>query len=322
LTVTEPSAAARQGTVLAIDVGGTKLAVGIVGHDGRVLERSRTPTPAGAGVDAETIWSALETAVSALPGVERVTAVGVGCGGPMSWPAGRVSPLNIPAWREFPLRQRLQERFPDVSVRLHNDAVCFVAAEHWQGAGVGVDNMLGMVVSTGVGGGVVLGGRLIDGHTGNAGHVGHVVVDPSGPPCTCGGRGCLEAIARGPAVVAWAVQNGWRPSGDGSASALAADARVGDRVAVAAFERAGRAVGIALASTAALLDVALVVVGGGLIQTGELLFGPIRVALQSHAQMDFVRDLRVVPAELGQDAGLVGAAALVLEGERYWSASG
>ncbi|MDQ1496155.1 MAG: glucokinase, partial [Actinomycetota bacterium] len=155
--MTEPSAAARQGTVLAIDVGGTKLAVGIVGHDGRVLERSRTPTPAGAGVEAETIWSALEKAVSALPGVERVTAVGVGCGGPMSWPAGRVSPLNIPAWREFPLRQRLQERFPDVPVRLHNDAVCFVAAEHWQGAGVGVDNMLGMVVSTGVGGGVVLG---------------------------------------------------------------------------------------------------------------------------------------------------------------------
>jgi glucokinase len=306
--------------VLAVDVGGTKLAVAIICDDGHMLAWSRTPTPTGPDVDAETIWVALEGAISQLPETTRITGVGVGCGGPMAWPEGRVSPLNIPAWRGFPLRQRLQERFPDVAVRLHNDAICMAAGEHWQGAGVGVDNMLGMVVSTGVGGGLVLGGQLVDGQTGNAGHVGHVVVDPQGPRCPCGGRGCLEAVARGPATTAWAVSNGWRPSGDGTARALAEDARLGNPVAVAAFERAGRAVGVALASTAALLDIPLVVVGGGLAQTGELLFAPLRAALAEHAGMDFVRNLSVVQARLGQDAGLVGAAALVFQGSRYWSA--
>ena len=223
------------------------------------------------------------------------------------------------------MRERLQSRFAGRTVRLHNDAVCFAAAEHWQGAAVGVDNMLGMVVSTGVGGGLVLAGRLIDGQTGNAGHIGHIVVDPLGPACPCGGRGCLEAIARGPAVAAWAVAHGWQPSGDGSARNLADDARAGDRagsaVAVAAFERAGHAVGVAIASTAALLDISIVVIGGGLAQSGDLLFTPLRRAFDEYGRMDFLRDLLVVPAGLGQDAGLVGAAALVLNGDRYWSTS-
>jgi glucokinase len=307
------------GQVLAIDIGGTKMAVGIVASDGSVVTSSRTPTPPGA--DGETIWGALVAAIETLPGSDNVTAVGVGCGGPMQWPSGEVSPLNIPGWRGFPLRQRLQDRYPELTVRLHNDAVCFAAAENWRGAGVGVNDMLGIVVSTGVGGGLVVGGRLVDGHSGNGGHIGHVVVEPEGPPCPCGGRGCLEAVARGPAIAAWAVAHGWVSSGDGSARALADDARSGDRAALAAFERAGRAVGIAIASTSALLDLPLVVIGGGLAQTGELLFGPLRAAVAEYARVEFLRDLRVVPAGLGQDAGLVGAAALVLRGDRYWSAS-
>jgi glucokinase len=305
------------GPVLAIDVGGTKLAVGLVAADGRVVAQARTPTPA----DGEAIWLALGALIDVLPDVDQVAAVGVGCGGPMVWPAGDVSPLNMPAWRGFPLRSRLQSRFPGVPVRLHNDAPCLAAAEHWIGAGVGVDNMLGMVVATGVGGGLIVDGRLVNGNTGNAGHIGHVVVDPAGPRCSCGGRGCLEAIARGPALAAWAMAQGWQPSGDGSARALADDARLGDSVAIAAFERAGRAVGTAIASSAALLDLSLVVVGGGLAQSGELLFAPLRAAVAEHARIDFVRELRVVPAALGQDAGLVGAAALVLNGDRYWSPS-
>ena len=179
--------------------------------------------------------------------------------------------------------------------------------------------MLGMVVATGVGAGLVIGGRLIDGRSGNAGHIGHVVVDSAGPPCSCGGRGCLEAIARGPALASWALQHGWRASADGSARALADDARGGDPVAVAAFARAGRAIGISIASTASLLDIALVVIGGGVAQAGELLFAPVRRALGEHSGVEFLRDLKVVPSGLGQDAGLVGAAALVLNGPRYWS---
>jgi glucokinase len=307
------------GSVLAIDVGGTKMAVGIVAADGRVSTSSRTPTPPAA--DAETIWIALLHAIEALPDVGEVAAIGVGCGGPMSWPAGEVSPLNIPGWRGFPLRQRLRDAFGGLPVRLHNDAICLAVAEHWRGAGVGVDNMLGMVVSTGVGGGLVLGGRVVDGTSGNGGHVGHVVVDPDGALCPCGGRGCLEGIARGPAVAAWAVEQGWQPTGEATARALADDARAGNEVALHAFDRAGRAVGIAIASSAALLDLTLVVVGGGLAQAGDLLFAPMRSAIADHAKVDFLRDLTVVPATLGNDAGLIGAAALVLAGDRYWSSS-
>jgi len=260
-------------------------------------------------------------AIVALPGVADVSAIGIGCGGPMAWPTGEVSPLNIPGWRGFPLRQRLAEAFGGLPVRLHNDAICLAAAESWRGAGVGVDNMLGMVVSTGVGGGLVLGGRVVDGNSGNGGHVGHIVVEPDGPLCPCGGRGCLEGIARGPAVASWAIDHGWEPTGEATARALADDARAGNEVAIRAFDRAGRAVGIAISSTAALLDLTLVVVGGGLAQTGQLLFAPIRAAIAEHAKVDFLRDLTVVPATLGDDAGLIGAAALVLAGDRYWSSS-
>ncbi|GAB3908130.1 hypothetical protein GCM10027612_82130 [Microbispora bryophytorum subsp. camponoti] len=191
--------------------------------------------------------------------------------------------------------------------------------------------MLGMVVSTGVGGGLILGGRLIDGGTGNAGHIGHVVVDPEGPPCGCGGNGCLEAIARGPGLAAWALAQGWSPGdaategdlyreeGTATARRLAADAAAGDTIALAAMARAGRALGVAIASAVNLCDLDLVTVGGGLSQAGDLLFGPLEEALREHTRMEFAGRVRVVPAALGQDAGLVGAAALVIEGDRYWS---
>jgi glucokinase len=173
-----------------------------------------------------------------------------------------------------------------------------------------------MVVSTGVGGGIVSGGHILDGATGNAGHIGHCVADPTGPICACGARGCLEAIARGPATVAWARQQG-SPAEDGPALArLAAD---GDPIALAAFARSGDAVGRVIAWCAALLDLQMVVVGGGLAQTGPPLWDPLLAAVREHAVLPFLAELRVVPPALGGDAGLVGAAALVLAGDRYWS---
>jgi glucokinase len=298
--------------VLAVDVGGTKLAVGVVDHSGRVLASRRTPTPAVAPERA------LTELIDDLLGDEApVAGVGIGCGGPMSWPAGRVSPVNIPGWRDFPLRDLLVERFPGRPVRLLNDAICLAVAEHWQGAGRGVPDLLGMVVSTGVGGGLVLGNSVVAGRTGNAGHIGHVVVDPEGPICGCGGRGCLEAIARGPALVEWARGQGWRGV-DGRA--LAESAGAGDEIALAAFARAGRALAFAIAGAATTLDLSLVVIGGGVASAGEVLFGPLREELAARARLDFVRDLRVVPAALGEQAGLIGAAALVLAGDRYWPA--
>lgn len=304
-------------TVLAIDVGGTKLATGVVDRTGALISEHRTPTPPEP--DAEAKFAALVAGVErALDGAGRpaVEAIGVGCGGPMQWPEGRVSPLTMLGWDAFPLRERLQERY-GVEVRLHNDAICVAIAEHWQGAGQERANMVGMVVSTGVGGGLILGGILHDGATGNGGHIGHIVVEPDGPECRCGGRGCLEAVARGPAVAGWAVERGWA-DGEPTAAAVTVSALAGNEIALAALTRAGRAVGIALASTVALLDLELVCIGGGLAQAGELLFGPLAEAYAEHAGVHYARAPRTVPAALGQQAGLIGAAALVLQGEKYW----
>ncbi|TDB86733.1 ROK family protein [Actinomadura sp. KC216] len=319
--------------VLAVDIGGTKLAAALVEPGGRVVAHDRvaTPNPAepdAGGLDAEGLWRTLEALLDKLvagAGDPPLAGVGVGCGGPMTWPAAEVSPLNIPAWRGFPLRARLRDRYPGLPVRIHNDAICVAVGEHWRGAGRGHDNVLGMVVSTGVGGGLILGGRLINGASGNAGHIGHVVVDPGGPPCACGGRGCLEAVARGPGLVAWAREQGWRRADPGpvdgitAGAELAADARRGHPVASAAMRRAGRAIGIAIASATHLCDLDVAAIGGGLSQAGSLLFDPLEEAFRTHARMEFARHVRIVPAALGQTAGLVGAAALVFAQDRYWS---
>jgi glucokinase len=308
---------------LGVDVGGTKLAAAVVEPGGRLITWAQVPTPRDLG--SEQLWRTLDALLDRVlkeagAGV-RLAGVGAGCGGPMKWPAGVVSPLHIPAWHSFPLRARLQERFADVPVRVHNDAICLVAGEHWRGAGRGKDNVLGMVVSTGVGGGLILDSRVIEGASGNAGHIGHVVVDPEdGPVCACGGRGCLEAIARGPALVAWAQSQGWRQGQpDATAKDLADDAAQGHPIGLAAMRRAGRALGIAIASATYLCDLEVVSIGGGLSQAGAVLFEPLEEALHAHAKLPFVRRLRVVPAALGQSAGLVGAAALVLAGDRYWT---
>jgi len=309
---------------LAIDIGGTKLAAAVADPGGRVVTRDRTPTPVG--LDAEQLWRTLEalfTGVLEQAGIHdpaELAGVGCGCGGPMEWPAGVVSPLNMPGWRAFRLRARLARALPGLPVRVHNDAICVAAGEHWRGAGRGHANMLGMTVSTGVGGGLVLDGRLVNGSSGNAGHIGHIVVEPDGPLCGCGGHGCVEAIARGPALAAWAQEQGWRPGQlDATARELAGDAAQGHPVGLAALRRAGRALGIGIASATSLCDLEVVAVGGGLSQAGPLLFDPLEQALREHARLDFTRQVQVVPAALGQSAGLVGAAALILAADRYWS---
>jgi glucokinase len=309
---------------LAVDIGGTKLAAALVEPAGRVLTWAQVPTPRD--LDAEQLWRTLDALItevldrSGVAPAADLAGCGCGCGGPMEWPAGVVSPLNIPAWRGFPLRARLTDRLGAIPVRVHNDAICMVAAEHWRGAGRGRDNVLGMVVSTGVGGGLVLDGQLIKGASGNAGHIGHVVVDPdTGPLCGCGGRGCAEAIARGPALVTWAQAEGWRPDQkDATAKDLATDGALGHPVGLAAMRRAGRALGIAIASATSLCNLEVVSVGGGLSQAGPLLFDPLEEALRAHAKLDFTRQVAVVPAALGQSAGLVGAAALIFAADRYW----
>jgi glucokinase len=310
--------------VLAIDIGGTKLAVGVVDGGGRVLESLRGATPQSTVSDGGELL--LRTLLGLVGGLKtdpaRFAGVGVGCGGPMRWPQGEVSPLNIEAWRGFPLRARLAEAFPGRPVRVHNDAICLAVAEHWRGAGQNTQDMLGMVVSTGVGGGLILGGRLIDGRTGNAGHIGHMIVHSDEPLCACGAIGCLEAVASGPRLTGWAAEQGWRPGAPADQRTgrdLVDDARRGHPIALTALRRAGRALGLAIASATVLCDVEVVAIGGGLSQAGPLLFDPLEATLRERLGLEFARGVRVVPAAFGQESGLVGAAALIVHPERYWA---
>ena len=302
------SAPARRSPVLALDIGGTKIAAGLVDANGQLLHSNRQSTPRSGNPDE--VWAAAErTLADALAAAGgEVAGVGISSAGPINITAGTISPVNIPAWRGFNVRERVEQALPGVSVRLAGDGLCMALGEHWRGAGQGAAFMLGMVISTGIGGGLVLDGVPYDGRTGNAGHVGHVVVDPDGPPCACGGRGCVEAIASGPHLVAWAREQGW----DGAdAKALAEAAAAGDPIAVRAFERGGRAVAAMIASVAAVCDLDLVVIGGGVANAGPVLFDPVREALRDYLGLDFIRGLRVLPAALGGEAGLVGAAALL-----------
>jgi len=276
------------GTVLAVDIGGTKLAAGVVTTEGDVLRHERVPT---AG-DADAMFAALAGLIDSVRTGDE-TVCGVGCGGPMAPGGEHVSPLNIPAWREFPLRARLRE-VTGLDVFVDNDAKALALGEGWRGAARGVRDFIGMVVSTGVGGGIVLGGRLLDGAAGNAGHVGHVIVRPGGNRCGCGARGCLEAEA----------------SGTGIRSRAGIDPRDADADLVADV---GTMVGRAVASVCNLLDLRLAVVGGSVaLGYGEPFFAAAQAELDACARISFAAGARIVPAGLGADGPIVGAAAIAL----------
>jgi glucokinase len=202
-----------------------------------------------------------------------------------------VSPLNIPGWRDFPLKARLSS-FTGLDTWVDNDAKALALGEGWIGEATGCPNYLAMVVSTGVGGGIVLDGRLLDGESGNAGHIGHVVVEPDGRRCACGGRGCLEAEASGTAIAAIT----------GRPAALASKETVA---------RTGRLVGLAVASVANLLDLQLTTVAGSVaLGFGEPFFAAAQAEISARARLPYSEKCRIIPTRLGPDAPLFGAAAV------------
>jgi glucokinase len=307
-------------SVLAIDIGGTKIAAAVVDADGTIRTDQLRPTAASA--DPDQVFAGVESAVRALiprlePSGGRIR-VGISSAGPIDGPAGTVSPVNIGAWRGFPISTRvhdvLAERYgaDAVTVGLAGDGHCFALGEHWLGAGRDVASMIGMVLSTGVGGGAVIANKLFTGVTGNAVHLGHISVNAWGPKCVCGGHGCTEMYARGPALVAAAQQLGWRGGDD--ARALTAAARAGDEIPLRVIDHGMRALAAGIATTATELDVAVVVLGGGVSKAGEVIFEPLRRHLRDFAVLDYVAELEVRPAIL-ETAGLLGAAALAFSQE-------
>lgn len=280
---------------LAIDIGGTKLAAGVVDDAGVVHVARRVET---AGDDGEALFATLARLVDDVRGdaaCGEAVVCGVGCGGPMDAGGRTVSPLNIPQWRDFPLRARLEAHL-GLAVHVDNDAKALALGEGWTGAAQGARDYVAMVVSTGVGGGIVVDGRLLDGAHANAGHIGHVVAVPGGRRCACGARGCLEAEASGRSIEAWT-------------GAPAAEAPRAVR------ERTGRLVGEVLGSVVHLLDLRLAVVAGSVaLGFGEPFFAAAQAALEQTARLSFAAGARVVPAGLGAQGPLVGAAAVGFRG--------
>ncbi|MDZ4044628.1 MAG: ROK family protein [Rhodoglobus sp.] len=298
--------------VLAVDLGGTKIEAALVDADGSLAPGSRFRAPTGRESDSAALEasaaSVVEQAVAAMPEGGSLIGVGIGSAGPITVAQGLVSPLNLPAWRDYPLRALVERLVPGVPVVLRMDGECITLAEHWIGAAPGEDNLMGMVVSTGIGGGLILGGRAVAGPTGNAGHIGHVEVGGFDDPCLCGGTGCVEAIASGPHTTAWARSQGWSGA---TGEDLAASYAAGDPIAVAAVRRSGTAIGQAIASATALVDLDVVAIGGGFSHVTPDLFDIVREAIAKRAAFPFVAKVRVVPSGLSGEGPLIGAAALI-----------
>jgi len=272
---------------LAVDVGGTKLAAGVVDDSGRILVRDRLLTP------PRDVWPTLSRLILRVLAAAPSDPIGcgVGCGGPIDPSTHTVSPLYIPTWQQFPLLTEMQE-LVQLPVSVDTDARALALAEAWCGGAVGVSDFIGVVMGTGVGGGVVSGGKLLQGRMGNAGYIGHVVVEPGGRPCVCGGHGCLETYCSGHAIEA---ETGRPPQ----------------RAPAAIVERTGVMVGRALASVGALCDLKLAIIGGSVaLGFGEPFFAAAQEELDKRARLPFISGFQVVPATLGPGAPLIGAAAL------------
>ncbi|MDE1675317.1 ROK family protein [Nocardia gipuzkoensis] len=291
-------------TVLALDIGATKLAAGRVASDGDVHDIRTVAVP------ATSVWDACRQLLLEVAADDEVQRLGIGSAGPVDTTAGATAPFNIPEWRTgFPIVAAAQELFPSATIRFAMDGVCLALAEHRFGAARGIPDVLAITVSSGVGGGFLLGGSVALGRTGNAGHVGHVLVPGFDDSCACGGHGCVEAVASGHSAVLWARAQGW--VGD-TGIELAEAARTGDPIAIVALHRAGTALGQAISSAVATLDVGLVVVGGGFAQSGPPLWNPLRESVARHSRLRFQSGLQVVHSQLGVLATLIGASALTV----------
>ncbi|CAN2189685.1 NagC Transcriptional regulator/sugar kinase [Candidatus Nanopelagicaceae bacterium] len=284
---------------LAVDVGATKVAVGLVTLSGQVLARIDVNSKAGS---IEELNSSLADAIKSVMATSGVVVVGAGIGsaGPIDNAKGTINPVNIPHWVDFSLVDFVREVSGLASVRIIGDASALAYAEFVLGAGRGATNLMGIVVSTGIGGGVVLNGAFHVGRTGNAGMIGHSVVVQGGNQCACGQRGCVEAYASG--------TNMAKDFGADNFEAVASAARAGDGGAVAAIEKGAAVLALGLLNAVALMDLDTIVVGGGVMLADDV-YWPILVKHfeKEMKVLNFPGNVALKKATLGKDSGLVGA---------------
>ncbi|CAN2188182.1 NagC Transcriptional regulator/sugar kinase [Candidatus Nanopelagicaceae bacterium] len=294
---------------LAVDIGGTKATVATVDTAFNIIARREIST--GSALDLE---SALEAATNEVIDATAGELIGVGIGsaGPLDVTAGTISPVNIPSWRPFTTVDFFRTLTKSENVVLHGDGMAVADAEHQLGAGRGSKNMLGMVVSTGVGGGLVLNGKLISGESGNVSFFGHHSINHTGITCVCGRVGCVEAYASGPSMVRRAQELGWS-SEKADFITLAESARKEDSHARKAIDEGAHALAVGIINVAAIADLELVVIGGGVSHAGEVYWEPLLKYIASEStHISFLKELKIKKAELLRDAGLLGAALGVL----------
>ena len=293
--------------LLAIDIGATKIAIALIDQTLQIQKRSSIPSQCEGD-----LWDSLKLALqdfcSEYGSDDEIAAIGIASAGPINTELGTISPVNIHQWRAFPLVDQIKKLFPQASISLIGDCTALALAEHTIGAGIGSMNMLGVVVSTGIGGGLILNGHVHVGQSGNAGLIGHHVIDATSDRiCVCGRIGCLEEFARGPKMVEAAKAQGWNQGED--FQALAESARSGDERALMAIDQGARALAIGLVNAMMIADIHTVVIGGGVSFAGEIYWQPLRKHLaEQAAHAGFLEHLVALPAQLGADSGLLGAA--------------
>jgi glucokinase len=327
MTASPPVLSTDQGPghFLGIDIGGTKLAVGVASQSGKLLASERIPTDSGDGPDR--VLSRLIDVCRRVIGEAdvKITAAGVGCVGPLDQKTGYViNPVNLKGWKRVPLVDTIRDAL-QMPVFLDNDANAAALGEHRFGAGRGVANMIYLTISTGIGGGIITNNQLYQGDNGNAGELGHMSVNFAGRPCGCGNLGCIETYASGTAIAARAreaLKPGDRsllhtlaPSAEKINGQIVVEAvRQKDPVAMRIWDETIDALGVAMASFIHIFNPRRIVIGGGISNAGDLLFEPLREKTRRHAMPMLYDICQIVPAELGDQVGVLGAVAVALQG--------
>jgi glucokinase len=305
---------------IGVDVGGTKVLGVLATDDGEVVAEERVPTPPGGDAIVDSIVSVIER----LRGDMGAPAIGVGMPGLVDHDGVLRFAPNLPGVLDLPVRAELERRVPGATVRVENDASCAGWGERVLGAARGSDDALLVTLGTGIGGGIISGGRLLTGAHGFAGEIGHMVVNPHGPPCRCGQRGCWERYASGSGLgrIAREAANarqadrvvelaGGDPE-DVKGEHVTAAAAEGDAQAVEIFGRFAWWLALGLANLANICDPSVFVLGGGLVEAGDVLLAPTRAAFAELVEgADHRPSIDIVPAQLGERAGAIGAAALL-----------
>ncbi len=298
--------------VVGIDLGATKIALGLVDPQNNVVAQRRILTNAADGPESavERMAASIAELGVALPADQKIAAVGICSPGPLDHDAGVIiDPPNLTGWRDVPLQQMMEAKL-NVPVRLEHDAKAAALGEFYYGAGQGEQHMIYVVAGTGVGAAIIINGQLYRGMHNFAGEVGHITIDRNGDPCGSGVRGCVQEYICGPGLARhYARLKGENPaSTDVTGEQVAELAEAGDEVALQVMTQAGEALGTAVASMAMILDIELYVIGGSVVKAGELLLGPARQTVPHFCFDSVAATVRIVPAALHENGAILGCA--------------